>query len=217
MRGTLNGLFHGTNVAGIIPAHAGNTSVVLDKVFHIGDHPRACGEHMLTMFMCCRQPGSSPRMRGTPADDSDHCPPFRDHPRACGEHLMFEPAEHIGQGSSPRMRGTQSESHTRKLITGIIPAHAGNTHRPRGHGRRRRDHPRACGEHASGAPCAEARRGSSPRMRGTRDDRRTAGRNLGIIPAHAGNTRPRRARPRFAGDHPRACGEHLETGETWQM
>ena len=76
MRGTLNGLFHGTNVAGIIPAHAGNTSVVLDKVFHIGDHPRACGEHAFDRMGSTSLQGSSPRMRGTP-DATRTRPPMR--------------------------------------------------------------------------------------------------------------------------------------------
>ena len=167
MRGTLSESKPHFAIDGIIPAHAGNTVTLSAMHAEYWDHPRACGEHMLTMFMCCRQPGSSPRMRGTPADDSDHCPPFRDHPRACGEHLMFEPAEHIGQGSSPRMRGTQSESHTRKLITGIIPAHAGNTYKTTARRQYPRDHPRACGEHLRLTATDHGGRGSSPRMRGT--------------------------------------------------
>ena len=32
----------------------------------------------------------------------------------------------------------------------------------------------------------------------------------GIIPAHAGNTRPRRLESLATGDHPRVCGEHAE-------
>ena len=45
MRGTLGASYRGGCAGGIIPAHAGNTSVALDKVLHIRDHPRACGEH----------------------------------------------------------------------------------------------------------------------------------------------------------------------------
>ena len=53
--------------------------------------------------------------------------------------------------------------------------------------------------------------GSSPRMRGTHNLAVDGVQNIGIIPAHAGNT------DRIAdylgqyGDHPRACGEHIAT------
>ena len=46
-------------------------------------------------------------------------------------------------------------------------------------------------------------------MRGTLNVQQTARRDVGIIPAYAGNTDsfpPRHAR---RGDHPRVCGEHL--------
>jgi hypothetical protein len=39
-------------------------------------HPRACGEHVLAMFLACIYPGSSPRVRGTRTDarKTDHVP-----------------------------------------------------------------------------------------------------------------------------------------------
>ena len=72
----------------------------------------------------------------------------RDHPRACGEHRNERSSVLPFQGSSPRMRGTLST--TLKVVEtgGIIPAHAGNTQRRQRRPGQRRDHPRACGEHA---------------------------------------------------------------------
>ena len=94
---------------GIIPAHAGNTFRKRKVIELAGDHPRACGEHVLTCGVLCATWGSSPRMRGTlhigeledytdgiiPAHAGNtiytHNPwvPVRDHPRACGEHVRY--------------------------------------------------------------------------------------------------------------------------------
>ena len=51
--------------------------------------------------------------------------------------------------------------------------------------------------------------GSSPRMRGTRPTHANRDCHPGIIPAHAGNTRPSPRPSAPSGDHPRACGEHV--------
>ena len=112
---------------GIIPAYAGNTLTELMLTGLVWDHPRVCGEHMLTGFVCWVISGSSPRMRGTPIfeQETDGCsgiiPAYagnttmakltivslRDHPRVCGEHSTdYLPSADL-QGSSPRMRGTR--------------------------------------------------------------------------------------------------------------
>ena len=106
-----------------------------------------------------------------------------------GALIHHEPDDHPSPGSSPRMRGALAGCRCRL--------------------KRRRDHPRVCGEHADG----------------THFNSRT----YGIIPAYAGSTRrlphPPHGRwgssPRMRGapsrtsgkttstrDHPRVCGEH---------
>ena len=70
-------------------------------------------------------------------------------------------------GSSPRMRGTRSEYNPQARMTGIIPAHAGNTFQLGRVPYRAQDHPRACGEHAKTFSAEQVEEGSSPRMRGT--------------------------------------------------
>ena len=134
--------------------------------------------------------------------------PWRDHPRACGEHNGEDQARILRTGSSPRMRGTLRHSRPHHLHPGIIPAHAGNTNCSRSRKSRPWDHPRACGEHLAHWFLLVDDWGSSPRMRGTRHGRHWASLQLGIIPAHAGNTAPVRGREAVAMDHPRACGEH---------
>ena len=106
------------------------------------------------------------------------------------------------------MRGTLSRIVRGHAVTGIIPAHAGNTRYPSCQPEPRRDHPRACGEHFPESAICGHNRGSSPRMRGTRTAQSTATPGHGIIPAHAGNTYSAHPWIGQTGDHPRACGEH---------
>ena len=147
MRGTLLDLQDLAGHSRIIPAHAGNTRSPMRSVSRCRDHPRACGEHNWSDMQTMREPGSSPRMRGTQTmgartiQQSGIIPAHAgntvryvggdagpvDHPRACGEHTIIVMAALGGVGSSPRMRGTPTANLTCILTRGIIPAHAGNT------------------------------------------------------------------------------------------
>ena len=131
-----------------------------------------------------------------------------DHPRVCGEHAVDTATGNTQAGSSPRMRGTPQSTRMAPIITGIIPAYAGNTVFITSAGEVYRDHPRVCGEHPDSPDSPASTMGSSPRMRGTPYGKRSAPCGRGIIPAYAGNThgspQPRTS-PR---DHPRVCGEH---------
>ena len=172
--------------------------------------------------------GSSPRLRGTPqcrlsrplsigiipalAGNTTGCVVWAtypwDHPRACGEHFPVGQPERGRQGSSPRLRGTRAGYSDHYGFLGIIPALAGNTGNEKTNVFRARDHPRACGEHYPQFFSAIEAMGSSPRLRGTQNQRARLHCITGIIPALAGNTSPfppTRFSPR---DHPRACGEH---------
>ena len=187
-----------------------------------------CGEHETHPVTVAMTLGSSPRVRGThdvelavvdkrgiipacagntPCDrggDSRR----RDHPRVCGEHSGTQYRIHASAGSSPRVRGTRDYIQFSKNFTGIIPACAGNTP-PTGRATaQRRDHPRVCGEHCCSIVRTSGIRGSSPRVRGTRDNPRRALRTHRIIPACAGNTSGLLAEGDSVRDHPRVCGEH---------
>ena len=106
------------------------------------------------------------------------------------------------------MRGTQNVDSAVPSVLGIIPAHAGNTGSPSARQTWNRDHPRACGEHDLVNRHRLGHLGSSPRMRGTLSATEGDRANLGIIPAHAGNTGSWTISPQPKWDHPRACGEH---------
>ena len=107
------------------------------------------------------------------------------------------------------MRGTRGYVRGHCGVWGIIPAHAGNTADVSSVRCSDRDHPRACGEHSMALPLVNGSTGSSPRMRGTRIPLPTFATEIGIIPAHAGNTSKRLSGGTSGRDHPRACGEHF--------
>ena len=65
MRGTPWLFSEEFNNAGIIPAYAGNTPLLVPVIRPMRDHPRVCGEHSPMASKSSRRPGSSPRMRGT--------------------------------------------------------------------------------------------------------------------------------------------------------
>ena len=231
VRGTRSAAPTGVAHAGIIPACAGNTAESISSSMTIRDHPRVCGEHMVSTRKIFQPSGSSPRVRGThttvllpvllpgiiPAcagntPRTTRAPPTRrDHPRVCGEHITLGAAKTGTRGSSPRVRGTPTPKTPAAERFGIIPACAGNTRGPRRCGRACRDHPRVCGEHQWPRLFWLHHSGSSPRVRGTLAH--DSGRVIvcGIIPACAGNTWGARVCGFSNWDHPRVCGEHLGT------
>ena len=117
-------------------------------------------------------------------------------------------------GSSPRMRGTQV--HTVKVPAEfrIIHAHAGNSGGLCTTLTSSTDHPRACGELGDFLCAVLTNDGSSPRMRGTLRFRNDCVCKHRIIPAHAGNSCQRCCSPCCQSDHPRACGELLDSETT---
>ncbi|KFI48489.1 hypothetical protein BBOU_0618 [Bifidobacterium boum] len=132
---------------GIIPACAGNTSVIMFGAREKGDHPRMRGEHVPSPLPSPIRWGSSPHARGTPSVNAGNkprrgiipaCagntarmtsagPPAGDHPRMRGEHVRARIQSRRGTGSSPHARGTLSGLLVDLSCAGIIPACAGNT------------------------------------------------------------------------------------------
>ena len=160
-----------------------------------------------------RQSGIIPAYAGNTVPLRSIHSAYWDHPRICGEHLRGLHACMSEQGSSPHMRGTLLAHGVECAITGIIPAYAGNTVSARMLRHSARDHPRICGEHIAKNLTTGEVKGSSPHMRGTRIRPPEYARTLGIIPAYAGNTPPCPGRAAIHWDHPRICGEHVQTAD----
>ena len=149
MRGSLSIMGVSTIPIGIIPAHAGLTSLRHALNLLRRDHPRACGAHCHGGDEGNAKQGSSPRMRGSqmmmgaggvkrgiiPAHagltslSSSARSASGDHPRACGAHRSGAKTSSSLSGSSPRMRGSPRPVSSSWPLPGIIPAHAGLTHR----------------------------------------------------------------------------------------
>ena len=131
----------------ITPADAGKTKRLSPHPAWRQDHPRGCGENIITGSSTSISPGSPPRMRGkpnplskpqvnhriTPADagktyfKNNAKTLDEDHPRGCGENPPELSQMNTNIGSPPRMRGKLS-SYTRFCRrTGITPADAGKT------------------------------------------------------------------------------------------
>ena len=126
MRGSLTLPLVVLDEVGIIPAHAGLTTLPQFPSSVPRDHPRACGAHPNCAPPGPSTQGSSPRMRGSQemldekpfafgiipahagltAASPDRPGGCRDHPRACGAHTVSVLDKQAAGGSSPRMRGS---------------------------------------------------------------------------------------------------------------
>ena len=131
----------------ITPAGAGNRQELTETRTRLRDHPRGCGEQLLSCTVLSMWNGSPPRVRGTvkamaviyatlritPAGAGNSlyplfsCMPSWDHPRGCGEQEDLEAIKAYASGSPPRVRGTVSALFSPMAESGITPAGAGNS------------------------------------------------------------------------------------------
>ena len=186
-RGTPEGNLRQLNIAGIIPAFAGNTFPTQQPCCLSRDHPRIRGEHCANSATKIIAKGSSPHSRGTrdiPRGRSGKygiIPAFagntrcmgsgkvgtRDHPRIRGEHSSTRRERSQCVGSSPHSRGTHCALIILHDSPRIIPAFAGNTTNTDYWQPIFKDHPRIRGEHLHRRHMGEQSVGSSPHSRGT--------------------------------------------------
>ena len=186
MRGKAGILGAGAAWRGIIPAHAGKSSAYEGQDGRRKDHPRSCGEKFSQRVILGKCEGSSPLMRGKgpnrrlvlvragiiPAHAGKSRTQrsssrwLRDHPRSCGEKGKCEFEQVPKKGSSPLMRGKGRLEPRFECGSGIIPAHAGKSLGEELLYRRKRDHPRSCGEKVLTKTSTGTAVGSSPLMRG---------------------------------------------------
>ena len=196
----------------IIPALAGNTLAEALEGPGGEDHPRSRGEYRVHVRRIESDAGSSPLSRGilhfnSPEKDSRRIIPAlagntaerlrsarvgRDHPRSRGEYPYPMPPTPTYEGSSPLSRGIRIAVLHLEVPRRIIPALAGNTPVAAPPRTPREDHPRSRGEYLFNYRIERGSQGSSPLSRGIRDLIKRLDRAGGIIPALAGNTKPRK-------------------------
>ena len=227
-RGKLKQGVHDFVGMGLIPAHAGKTPSRKSRADRSRAHPRSRGENHTGRWAGRGLQGSSPLTRGTlrtlraaaagvglipahtgkTASSKSHRPRTRAHPHSCGENVTLLPQQSAQPGSSPLTRGKLRVVRAGQVVDGLIPAHAGKTRRSRRARSRRGAHPRSCGENPSMPGGTYVDEGSSPLTRGKPAAPRGAEVRDGLIPAHAGKTRPRSRRYGTSRAHPRSCGEN---------
>ena len=132
------------------------------------------------------------------------------HPRSRGENIQASSPSRVHAGSSPLTRGKRFPALVVGVSWGLIPAHAGKTRRWARPRRWSRAHPRSRGENRFSVSAGSTLAGSSPLTRGKPRKRGPCERQEGLIPAHAGKTRPWRPVTRPTRAHPRSRGENLE-------
>ena len=173
-------------------------------------HPRSRGENLEETSLLASCPGSSPLTRGKPTEVSRQLSPARlipahagktnlgcnrcarhgAHPRSRGENRREVSETLARSGSSPLTRGKLGRFAVWRFAGRLIPAHAGKTPGGAGGAALWAAHPRSRGENLKPAAEKLEATGSSPLTRGKPLDRSSAWLRTGLIPAHAGKTRP---------------------------
>ena len=162
----------------------------------------------------CR-PGEQPRRGLIPARAGNtsvaapSTPPSQAHPRSRGEHSTHTLPLSLVTGSSPLARGTRRRAPGVLVYHGLIPAHVGNTTRRIRIRHPHEAHPRSRGEHIGVGRAHFRVSGSSPLTRGTLLQVQLLLLFTRLIPAHAGNTRPRSPSVCSCWAHPHSLGEQM--------
>ena len=154
----------------ITPACAGTTPLDKSVAVLMRDHPRVCGNHPNSTFSAMIVWGSPPRVRepphqvgrregskgitpacaGTTHKDRERKLIIQDHPRVCGNHAGSRFPVALPVGSPPRVREPLIGCRVPVSFRGITPACAGTTQSSEEIPTGIKDHPRVCGNHATG-------------------------------------------------------------------
>ena len=213
-RGKPDRLLDYTEAPGLIPAHAGKTTVASGTPSRVAAHPRSRGENRRSAAPKRWGRGSSPLTRGKLSVSSRSRPRAAAHPRSRGENMVVMRAFPSCQGSSPLTRGKQTGRLRCKLPVGLIPAHAGKTAWWLYVPYIKTAHPRSRGENYEAHALAIQTGGSSPLTRGKHRTMAMLYPAEGLIPAHAGKTRIATSVWSEATAHPRSRGENLGSGRS---
>ena len=215
---------------GLIPAHAGKTSLPALREDPQAAHPRSRRENAQRPGAYACACGSSPLTRGKLSHSGTSLHQVRlipahagktsgrpsptgaaaAHPRSRGENANSGRPAVSFAGSSPLTRGKRADDALRLSNPGLIPAHAGKTLRSGSLIGRTTAHPRSRGENTDLQRICDALGGSSPLTRGKPLDAPPDRPVAGLIPAHAGKTTTRPSPMRSPKAHPRSRGENAE-------
>ena len=150
--------------------------------------------------------GSIPACAGEPRTPASRCMSGRVYPRVCGGTMNTASQRLVKSGLSPRVRGNRAAGADEASRNGSIPACAGEPRRWAPGSRSRRVYPRVCGGTPRDRSQASKAAGLSPRVRGNHDRLVAAAREVGSIPACAGEPPPGRYLHSGSRVYPRVCG-----------
>ena len=214
------------DLAGSIPACAGEPSCRRIRSSRSTVYPRVCGGTLRQAVILATRQGLSPRVRGNrqtradankaqrsiPACAGEPPPAWSGsgrgtvYPRVCGGTTASLLRVKTRLGLSPRVRGNRSGSPGVAVVVRSIPACAGEplpVHELR---RDARVYPRVCGGTRRGPRPYTDGQGLSPRVRGNPLLPWRCHRREGSIPACAGEPRGYPRMPHRAKVYPRVCG-----------
>ena len=209
-----------------IPAPAGQPQRRTSASCCCKGHPRTCGATQCVLAFFQANIGTSPHLRGNlaglgiqhlcPGDipapagqpewaDNPEAPPGG-HPRTCGATVRAFVKRGYYLGTSPHLRGNRHQVLHHVLGQRDIPAPAGQpaTWRPTSTGGS--GHPRTCGATGGGTQWAAITNGTSPHLRGNRDETLISEAYQRDIPAPAGQPIIGWRDPGQREGHPRTCG-----------
>ena len=211
---------------GSIPAGAGepDSKIVFAAIGKV--YPRRCGGTIGTRPIDSDHWGLSPQVRGNPpagpgsaiCDGSipagageprrspGSCPAWRVYPRRCGGTAPRVTKNTDHTGLSPQVRGNRIGQVRQVERLGSIPAGAGEPYSISLISLPSRVYPRRCGGTQMMEYGSRAETGLSPQVRGNRQGPAPSERDVGSIPAGAGEPTRRRPRSRRSRVYPRRCG-----------
>ena len=167
-RGKLRGGDQVRHRQGLIPAHAGKTSVSPLIRGSPRAHPRSRGENKSRRSCRIRLVGSSPLTRGKPGPGARERSPPRLIPAHAGKTPAARPPRRTPR-AHPRSRGENRRFEGRRdRDVRLIPAHAGKTSERLACRSAQWAHPRSRGENTAIFGVSRAKQGSSPLTRGKR-------------------------------------------------
>ena len=127
-------------------------------------------------------------------------------PRVCGGAFSAKPRSRAIKGRSPRVRGSRGDVDRRRQVRRSIPACAGEPATGSGGAAHGGVDPRVCGGAIGRRVWPRAWAGRSPRVRGSLERIDVPLREVGSIPACAGEPNRARDAPARARVDPRVCG-----------
>ena len=152
MRGKASRMNSFNLLLGITPACAGKSLLHSPLERQMWDHPRVCGEKLLTLYLSASKLGSPPRVRGKVSKYFYSIRHDGITPACAGKSDDYFGKTLHHHGSPPRVRGKVSVFPASRPALRITPACAGKSILPAIRSNFSRDHPRVCGEKTKKSP-----------------------------------------------------------------